>query len=68
MDTITTSFAGMDVDVHDEGVCNIRLNLNRTLGETSTKKSWIVGNTSGWKQFSTPSGVYKINCLIIKMK
>ena len=68
--SIETKFTGMKIEVMEteEMKASITLELSKVLGETSTGKSHIIANTSGWKQFNTPEGVYKINCLIIRMK
>ena len=63
-----TNFPGMLISVDDLGGLDMIVDLKKELGDTSTGKSRIIANTSGWKQISTPEGVYKINCLIIKMK
>ena len=63
-----TKFPGMTISVDDTMKMNIAVDVSKVMGETSTGKSHIVANTSGWKQFNTPKGIYKINCLIIRMK
>lgn len=65
-----TKYPGMKIEVTDspDMKTSIVVELSKVIGETSTGKSHIVANTSGWKQFNTPEGVYKINCLIIRMK
>lgn len=62
-----TRFPGLEIEV-DDNKGKLAFDLTKNLGETSTGKSTIIGNTSGWKQFNTPEGTFKINCLIIKMK
>lgn len=65
---MVTKFPGMTISVDGMLGGNIVVDLSKVMGETSTGKSHIVANTSGWKPFSTPEGTYKINCLIIRMK
>jgi len=68
--SLETKYPGMKIEVMEteEMKATITLELSKLMGETSTGKSNIVANTSGWKQFNTPEGTYKINCLIIRMK
>jgi len=66
--SLETKFTGMQLYVSNERNLSIEVDLGELHGETSTGKSYIVANTSGWKPFNTSTGVYKINCLIIKMK
>jgi hypothetical protein len=68
--SLETKYPGMKIEVMEteEMKTTIVVELAKLMRETSTGKSHIVANTGGWKQFNTPEGTYKINCLIIRIK